>query len=47
MIAGSCDEGLMDSDGYFDVVMAGVLHIVKYPKPVYISPTEYVYGKES
>jgi len=46
MVAGSCDEGLMDKEGYFDVVKAGVLHVVRYPKPVYISPTEYVYGKK-
>jgi len=45
MIVGSCDEGLMGSDGYFDVVKAGVLHIVKYPSPVYISPKDYVYGR--
>ena len=45
MVAGSCDEGLIDKEGYFDVVKAGVLHIVKYPRPIYITPTEYVRGK--
>lgn len=45
MLIGSCDEGLIDKEGYFDVVKAGVLHIVKYPQPVYISPAEYTYGK--
>ena len=42
MLAGSCDEGLLDEKGYFDVVRAGVLHIVRYPEPVYISPEKYV-----
>ncbi len=46
MLSGSCDEGLIDEEGYFDVVKAGVLHIVRYPQPVYISPTEYIYGKQ-
>ena len=45
MIAGSCDEGLLDEEGYFDVVKAGVVHIVRYPQPVYISPEGYVRGK--
>jgi flavin reductase (DIM6/NTAB) family NADH-FMN oxidoreductase RutF len=45
MLAGSCDEGLLDEEGYFDVVKAGVLHIVRYPQPVYISPERYVEGK--
>ena len=45
MLAGSCDEGLLDEQGYFDVVKAGVLHIVRYPEPVYISPDRYVEGK--
>ena len=31
--------------GYFDVVKAGVVHIVRYPEPVYISPEGYVRGK--
>ena len=45
MIAGSCDEGLLDEEGYFDVVKAGVVHIVRYPEPVYISAERYVRGK--
>ncbi len=45
MMAGSCDEGLLDQEGYFDVVKAGVVHIVRYPEPVYISPEGYVRGK--
>ncbi len=46
MLTGSCDEGLLDEKGYFDVVKAGILHIVKYPEPVYISPDRYVEGKK-
>lgn len=42
MLKGSCDEGLLDEKGYFDVVQAGVLHIVRYPEPVYISPDRYI-----
>ncbi len=45
MIIGSCDEGLVDEEGHFDVVKAGVLHIVRYPKPIYISPERYFEGK--
>jgi flavin reductase (DIM6/NTAB) family NADH-FMN oxidoreductase RutF len=45
ILAGSCDEGLLDEKGYFDVVKAGILHIVRYPEPVYISPEKYVEGK--
>jgi flavin reductase (DIM6/NTAB) family NADH-FMN oxidoreductase RutF len=45
MLTGSCDEGLLDKKGYFDVVKAGILHIVRYPEPVYISPEKYVEGK--
>ena len=45
MVAGSCDEGLLDEEGYFDVVKAGVLHCVRYPEPVYICAESYVEGK--
>ncbi len=45
MLAGSCDEGLLDEEGYFDVVKAGILHCVRYPEPVYISPEKYTEGK--
>lgn len=44
MLTGSCDKGLLDKEGYFDVVKAGVLHIVRYPEPVYISPEKYIEG---
>ncbi len=47
MLAGSCDEGLLDEEGYFDVVKAGVLHIVRYPEPVYISTDRYIRGETS
>ncbi len=45
MLVGSCNEGLLDEEGYFDVVKAGVLHVVRYPEPIYISPEKYVKGK--
>lgn len=45
MLAGSCDKGLLDEEGYFDVVKAGILHYVRYPEPVYISPEKYTKGK--
>ncbi len=44
MIAASCDEDLWTDEG-FDVVKAGVLHIVRYPRPVYISPEKYFTGE--
>ena len=44
MVAASCDEGLVDEQGYFDAVKAGVLHVVRYPEPVYISPDRYFEG---
>ncbi len=47
MVAASCDEGLLDKDNYFDVVKAGVLHIVRYPKPIYISAEGYIEGKNT
>ncbi|HUU42967.1 MAG TPA: flavin reductase family protein [Planctomycetota bacterium] len=37
MVAGSCDEGLFGPDGRFDVVTADVVHICRYPEPVYIT----------
>ena len=46
MLIGSCDETLLDEEGFFDVVKAGVLHIVRYPKAVYISPEKYIKGRE-
>ncbi|HUW59166.1 MAG TPA: flavin reductase family protein [Planctomycetota bacterium] len=47
MIAGSCDEGLFGKDGRFDVVRAGVVHICRYPEPVYIAADrdDYVRGE--
>ena len=47
MIAGSCDEGLFDADNRFDVVKAGVVHICRYPEPVYIAAdrADYVRGE--
>lgn len=45
MVAASCDEGYLDKDGYFDVVKAGVLHIVRYPRPIYICADRYIAGK--
>jgi len=45
MVAASCDEGLLDENNYFDVVKAGVLHIVRYPDPVYTCAENYLKGK--
>jgi flavin reductase (DIM6/NTAB) family NADH-FMN oxidoreductase RutF len=47
MIVGSCDEGLFGPDGRFDVVKAGVVHICRYPEPVYVAADRagYVRGK--
>ena len=47
MIAGSCDEGLFDANGRFDVVKADIVHICRYPEPVYISAAsaDYVRGE--
>ena len=38
---GWCDEGLLDAQGYFDVVKAEVAHCVRYPEPVYARFGEY------
>jgi len=45
MVAGSCDAGLMDENGHFDVVKAGIVHCVRYPEPVYVTPERYIEGK--
>lgn len=47
MIAGSCDEGLFGNDDRFDVVKAGIVHICRYPEPVYIAcdRDDYVRGR--
>ncbi len=34
-LCGWCDEGLLDDQGYFDVVKAEVIHCIRYPEPVY------------
>ena len=34
VIRGIDDEGLLDEEGYFDVVKAQVLHGSKYPHPI-------------
>ena len=44
MVAASCDEELWTDEG-FDVVKAGVVHIVRYPRPVYIAAEGYLTGK--
>ena len=41
-LCGWCDEGLLDADGYFDVVAAEVIHAVRYPEPVYATFGRYV-----
>jgi len=46
MICGRADEAYMDPAGRFDQVKAGVLHIVRYPEPVYIVADRYVQGVE-
>jgi len=45
MVAASCDEGYLDENNYFDVVKAGVLHIVRYPRPIYTCAENYIEGK--
>lgn len=45
VLAGSCNEGLLDAEGYFDVVKARVVHDVRYPHPVYALFDRYVEGK--
>jgi flavin reductase (DIM6/NTAB) family NADH-FMN oxidoreductase RutF len=47
MICGKCDDSYLDPVGRFDQVKAGVLHIVRYPDPVYIMADRYVQGIES
>lgn len=47
MIYGRCDEAFMDPAGRFDQVKAGVLHIVRYPEPIYIVADRYLQGIES
>jgi len=44
-VAASCDEGLWDGSA-FDVTAAGVVHIARYPEPVYIAAERYVTGTE-
>jgi flavin reductase (DIM6/NTAB) family NADH-FMN oxidoreductase RutF len=46
MICGKCDDAYLDPMGHFDQVKAGVLHIVRYPDPVYIVADRYVQGIE-
>jgi len=45
MVAGSCDRGLFSPDHRFDAVKAGVVHICRYPEPVYTAADRYVRGK--
>ena len=45
VLCGHCREGLLDEQGYFDVVKAQVLHDAKYPLPVYALFGKYVEGK--
>ncbi len=46
MLCGRCDETYLDPAGRFDQVKAGVLHIVRYPHPIYIIADRYVQGIE-
>ena len=46
MICGRCDEAYLDPAGRFDQVKAGVLHIVRYPEPIYIVADRYLQGIE-
>jgi len=46
MVCGKCDDAYLDPMGRFDQVKAGVLHIVRYPEPVYIVADRYVQGIE-
>ena len=45
-LCGRCDEAYLDPAGRFDQVKAGVLHIVRYPEPVYIVADRYIQGIE-
>ena len=47
MICGKCDESYMDMKGKFDQVKAGILHIVRFPEPLYIKADRYVQGIET
>ncbi|MFC1586356.1 flavin reductase family protein [Fibrobacterota bacterium] len=40
------DEDLLDDSGMFDQVKAGVLHIARYPDPVYTCADRYLEGSE-
>ena len=42
---GWCDEGMLDDQGYFDVVKAEVIHSVRYPYPEYAKFGEYIEGR--
>jgi len=46
MLCARCDETYIDPAGHFDQVKAGVLHIIRYPDPVYIVADHYVQGIE-
>jgi flavin reductase (DIM6/NTAB) family NADH-FMN oxidoreductase RutF len=48
MIAAQCDKELWDEkERTFNVAQAGVVHIAKYPQPVYICGDKYLIGKET
>jgi len=47
MLCGRCDEAYLDPAGRFDQVKAGVMHIVRYPEPIYIAADRYVQGIET
>lgn len=45
VLCGWVNDGLLDDEGYFDVVKAGVLHGARYPQPVYAVFSCYIHGK--
>ena len=42
VVAGWCEEGLIDDEGYFDVVKAKVFYSPRYPQTVYVTPEKYI-----
>ena len=41
-LCGWCDEGLLDEQGYFDIVKAQVVHCVRYPQDVFATFGQYL-----
>jgi flavin reductase (DIM6/NTAB) family NADH-FMN oxidoreductase RutF len=46
ILACKCDDAFLNPKGRFDQVKAGVLHIVRFPDPIYIVAEHYIQGIE-